>query len=95
MERKRLMRGRNLEPRRCVNLDPSLRWDDADLGAWWGISAHKHSPHNSKQSNFVIPDGCPAQAGRRSGTYPLFQLVSRVGPGATPGSLTRPGIRPG
>jgi len=49
----------------------------------------------SRAKSFVIPDGCPAQAGRKSGTYPLLKLVQGVGPGSTPGSLTRLGIRPG
>tara|TARA_R110002167_G_scaffold38085_17_gene119014 strand:- start:968 stop:1171 length:204 start_codon:yes stop_codon:yes gene_type:complete len=40
MERKRLMKGRYLDPRRCVNLGSSLRWNDADLDVWWGISRH-------------------------------------------------------
>ncbi len=34
------MQGRYLDPRRRVNLGSSLRWNDADLGVWWGIRRH-------------------------------------------------------
>ncbi|WP_417468687.1 hypothetical protein [Maricaulis sp.] len=40
MERKRLMKGRYLDPRWRVNLGSSLRWNDADLDVWWGINRH-------------------------------------------------------
>ena len=66
MMRKRLMNGRYLDSRWCVNLGPSLRWDDDDAWRGCGISCDFACHPTPKPQRVVIPDGCPDAAAIRA-----------------------------